>query len=93
MFKQDSDKEEIKGHLLKAEHNLRFIFTALKEKFYDWALTGCYYSCYHAALDLMQTREVYLKKSSGDTLYYHQRISQKRAYRRGYKIAFRIFGL
>ncbi|MDD5086629.1 MAG: HEPN domain-containing protein [Candidatus Nanoarchaeia archaeon] len=56
LFKQGIDKEEAKGHLLKAEHNLRFIVAALKEGFYDWALTGCYYSCYHAALALILTK-------------------------------------
>ena len=56
LFKQEVDKEEIKGHLLKAEHNLRFVSTIAKEKFFDWALTGCYYSCYHAALALIQSK-------------------------------------
>lgn len=28
----------------------------LKKKFFDWALTGCYYTCYHAALALIQTK-------------------------------------
>ena len=49
LFKQDVDKEEVKGHVLKAEHNLRFIAAIAREKFFDWALTGCYYACYHAA--------------------------------------------
>ena len=56
LFKQDVDKEEVKGHLLKAEHNLRFIAFISKETFQDWALTGCYYSCYHSALALIQTK-------------------------------------
>ena len=56
LFKQDIDKEEVKGHLLKAEHNLRFIEFISKEQFQDWALTGCYYSCYHSALALIQTK-------------------------------------
>ena len=56
LFKQEVDKEEMKGHLLKAEHNLRFVSTIAKEKFFDWALTGCYYSCYHAALALIQSK-------------------------------------
>jgi uncharacterized protein (UPF0332 family) len=67
LFKQEVDREELKGHLLKAEHNLRFIFTALKEKFYDWALTGCYYSCYHAALALIKTKR-YTSKNHLATL-------------------------
>jgi len=56
LFNQDIDKEEVKGHLLKAEHNLRFITFISKEEFQDWALTGCYYSCYHAALALIQSK-------------------------------------
>jgi len=56
LFTQEVDKEEIKGHLAKAEHNLRFVATIAKEKFFDWALTGCYYSCYHAALALIQSK-------------------------------------
>jgi len=44
------------GHVLKAEHNLRFVATISKEQFYDWAVIGCYYACYHAALELIQTK-------------------------------------
>ncbi|MEK6963309.1 MAG: HEPN domain-containing protein [Nanoarchaeota archaeon] len=54
--KQEVDKEEIKGHLLKAENNLRFVAENIKLKFFDWAITGCYYACYHAALTLIQTK-------------------------------------
>ncbi len=56
LSKQEIDKEEVKGHILKAEHNLRFVSTAVKEKFFDWALSGCYYTCYHAALALIQSK-------------------------------------
>ncbi len=56
LFKQEIDKEEIKGHLLKAEHNLRFVAEISKKQFFDWAITGCYYTCYHAALALIQTK-------------------------------------
>jgi uncharacterized protein (UPF0332 family) len=56
LFKQDVDKEEIEGHILKAEHNLRFIAEIANKKYFDWALTGCYYTCYHAALALIQTK-------------------------------------
>ncbi len=56
LFKQDVDKEEIKGHILKSESNLRFVVTIAKENFFDWVLTGCYYTCYHAALALIQTK-------------------------------------
>ncbi|RME55056.1 HEPN domain-containing protein [Candidatus Woesearchaeota archaeon] len=56
LFKQEVDKEEMMGYLLKAEHNLRFVLKIIKENFFDWALTGCYYSCYHAALALIQSK-------------------------------------
>jgi len=56
LFKQGIDQEEIKGHLLKAEHNLRFIAEVQTRDFPDWAITGCYYACYHAALALIQTK-------------------------------------
>jgi len=53
---QPAEKEEIKGHIEKAEHNLRFVAENMKIGFIDWAITGCYYSCYHAALALILTR-------------------------------------
>ena len=56
LFKQNVDREEVNGHILKAEHNLRFVAIIAREKFFDWALTGCYYACYHAALALIQTK-------------------------------------
>ena len=56
LFKQEVDKEEIKGHIIKAENNLRFVATIAEKKFFDWAIIGCYYTCYHAALALIQTR-------------------------------------
>ena len=56
LFRQDVDREEVKGHILKAEHNLRFIADIAEKKYLDWALTGCYYACYHAALALIQIR-------------------------------------
>ena len=67
LFKQEVDKEEIKGHILKAENNLRFIKTVVEDKFFDWALTGCYYACYHAALALVQTKR-YTSKNHLATL-------------------------
>jgi uncharacterized protein (UPF0332 family) len=53
--KQDIDADEIRGHIEKSEHNLRFVVAVAKD-YHDWAVTGCYYSCYHAALALIQTR-------------------------------------
>ncbi len=54
--KQDLDYEEIQGHILKSEHNLRFVKSNIDLQFYDWAITGCYYTCYHAALALIMTK-------------------------------------
>ncbi len=66
LFKQDVDLDEIEGHLQKAENNLRFV-AEISKKYLDWALTGCYYSCYHAALSLIQTKG-YTSKSHLATL-------------------------
>lgn len=54
--KQKIEKEEIKGHILKAEHNLRFVKENINLDFLDWAITGCYYACYHVALSLILTK-------------------------------------
>ncbi|MDD9954470.1 MAG: HEPN domain-containing protein [Candidatus Woesearchaeota archaeon] len=54
--KQSIDYEEIKGHIRKAENNLRFITENIKLRFLDWAITGCYYASYHAALALIQAK-------------------------------------
>lgn len=58
--KQAPDKAEIEGHLLKANHNLRFV-SQTKAEFYDWAVTGCYYACYHSALALIMTKSYFSK--------------------------------
>ena len=67
LFEQEVDREEIEGHVLKAEHNLRFVADIADKKYSDWTLTGCYYACYHAALALIQTRR-YTSKSHLATL-------------------------
>jgi uncharacterized protein (UPF0332 family) len=67
LSEQDVDREEIKGHILKAENNLRFVTDILDKKYFDWALTGCYYACYHAALALILTKG-YTSKSHLATL-------------------------
>lgn len=56
LFMQSLDKEEVQGHIIKAEHNLRFIVENIKLRFFDWAIVGCYYACYHAALGLILTK-------------------------------------
>ncbi|MBI3033098.1 HEPN domain-containing protein [Candidatus Woesearchaeota archaeon] len=58
---QLTDQEEIKGHLLKADHNLRFIAENIKIGFLDWAIVGCYYASYHAALSLILTKGYFSK--------------------------------
>ncbi len=54
-LKRETSSGEILGHLQKAEHNLRFV-QENTAKFFDWAITGCYYACYHAALSLILTK-------------------------------------
>ena len=56
LHQQKPDPSEIRGHLLKARHNLRFVSENAKLKFLDWAVTGCYYASYHAALALIMTK-------------------------------------
>lgn len=53
---QEIDFKEVRGHILKAENNLRFVAENAKLRFFDWAITGCYYACYHAALGLILTK-------------------------------------
>lgn len=54
--KQSPDEEEIKGHIEKAEHNLNFVKDNLKLGYYDWCITGCYYTSYHMVLALIMTK-------------------------------------
>jgi len=49
---QIHSKEELLGHMAKAEHNLEFI-SDTNSKYNDWILVGCYYAIYHAALSLI----------------------------------------
>ncbi|MFH0869417.1 MAG: HEPN domain-containing protein [archaeon] len=55
------DTYELQGHLLKADHNLRFVSENMRMGFNDWAITGCYYACYHAALALILTKGYFSK--------------------------------
>jgi hypothetical protein len=64
LLKQRQDKSEMQGHLLKAEHNLRFIQENLKLGFLDWSITGCYYACYHAAIGADNDKRLLVKKPS-----------------------------
>lgn len=59
--KQKPDKQELLGHILKADHNLRFVTKNIETGFYDWAIIGCYYVCYHAALAIILTKGYFSK--------------------------------
>ena len=58
---------EVEGHILKAQHNLDFVNQTNKSIFADWAITGCYYACYHAALALI-TKKGFSSKNHLATL-------------------------
>ena len=55
------DTNEIRGHIEKAEHNLKFVEQTSKTDFSDWVLVGCYYTLYHAALALLLKKGVFSK--------------------------------
>ena len=55
------DLEEIKGHISKSEHNLKFVLDNMKLEYHDWCITGCYYAIYQIALALIRAKEVYSK--------------------------------
>ncbi|MBS3123329.1 HEPN domain-containing protein [Candidatus Woesearchaeota archaeon] len=59
--KVQEDKDEINGHLEKAEHNLKFVEHTSKTDFSDWVLVGCYYTLYHAALALLLNKGFFSK--------------------------------
>ena len=64
---QEPDKEEIKGHIHKAEHNIKFVEDTSKKAFSDWVLVGCYYTLYHTALALI-LQKGYASKNHDATL-------------------------
>jgi len=55
------DLEEIKGHISKSEHNLKFVLDNMKLEYYDWCITGCYYAIYQIALALIRAKKIYSK--------------------------------
>ena len=55
------DEEEIKGHISKSEHNLKFVLDNMELKYYDWCITGCYYAIYQIALALIRAKKIYSK--------------------------------
>lgn len=58
---QNQSKQEVQGHLLKSEHNLKFVKDNITLDYFDWAMTGCYYASYHAALALILTKNYFSK--------------------------------
>ena len=74
--------EEIKGHITKSEHNLKFILDNMKLGYYDWCITGCYYAIYQIALALIRARQVYSKNHDATLCllardYYKEGITQQ----------------
>jgi len=55
LFMQEPNKNEIRGHLAKSEHNLSFAGT-ISSEYNDWLLVAYYYSLYHAALSLLMAK-------------------------------------
>lgn len=75
-----SNDDEIRGHLMKADHNLKFVHDNIGLGYLDWCVTGCYYAAYHAAIALIIMRG-YSSKSHDATLcaliqeYYSGKVS------------------
>lgn len=76
------DLEEIKGHISKSEHNLKFVLDNMKLGYYDWCITGCYYAIYQIALALIRTKQIYSKNHDATLCllardYYKEGITQQ----------------
>lgn len=65
--KQKREINEIKGHLEKAEHNLKFVKDNIEIGHLDWCVSGCYYAVYHSALALILNKG-YSSKNHDATL-------------------------
>ena len=66
--KEIQTDELIKGHLEKADHNLRFVKATIDLKeFNDWAIVSAYYAIYHASLALCSLK-MYSTKDHNATL-------------------------
>lgn len=50
LLEKESDVDEAKKHIEKAEHNLRAIEYFNKGKFSDWSMSAAFYSIYHCFL-------------------------------------------
>ncbi len=76
------DLEEIKGHIQKSEHNLKFVLDNIKLGYYDWCITGCYYAIYQIALALIRAKQFYSKNHDATLCllardYYKEGITQE----------------
>jgi uncharacterized protein (UPF0332 family) len=60
------DLNAVKEHIANAVSNIRFVDSISKE-FSDWAVVGCYFCLYHAALALI-IRKGFFSKSHDATL-------------------------
>ena len=61
LFKNRFDEFELKGHLEKSKHNLKFVGDNFKLGYLDWVVTGCYYAVYHSVLSLILSRGYFSK--------------------------------
>ena len=82
-IKVETEKEElVKGHLDKANHNLKFVKSTLElEEFNDWAIVSAYYSIYHASLALCALKGFSTKDHSATLLilikeFYNQNVQE-----------------
>jgi len=69
-IKLETENEElVQGHIEKADHNLKFVKSALELKeFNDWAIVSAYYAIYHAALALCALKGYSTKDHSATLL-------------------------
>lgn len=69
-IKLEKEREDlVRGHLEKADHNLKFVKSTLELKeFNDWAIVSAYYSIYHASLALCALRGYSTKDHSATLL-------------------------
>ena len=68
----------VKGHIEKAEHNLKFVTNTLQlGEFNDWAIVSAYYSIYHASLALCALRGYSTKDHNATLLILIREFYQK----------------
>lgn len=64
------DLAEIKGHMEKSEHDLKFVNDNMNLGYLDWCITGCYYASYQIALSLIRAKSF----SSSTPLFCHSSV-------------------